>query len=143
MIDAEDEDDGADGQADAAEDAAEAGKVFLQRGLFFFVVFEEAGDRADLGVHASGDDDAATAAVSDGGTHEGHAAPLGEGGFGRQGGRVLVDRHRFAGERGFFDFEVDGFDEPEVGRHEVAGFEEDDVAGNELAGGYRYDSAVP
>ena len=50
-------------------------------------------------------------------------------------GGVLLHRHRFAGQGGLFDAQVDGLDQAHVGRDEVAGFQEDDIARHQLGAG--------
>ena len=51
-----------------------------------------------------------------------------------QGRGLLLDRDRLAGERGLVDLEINGLDQPGVGRDPVAGGQSDNVAGDELAG---------
>ena len=48
---------------------------------------------------------------------------------------LFLDRHGFAGERGFFDLQIDGFDQPRIGGDFVAGTQQDDIAGDERARG--------
>jgi hypothetical protein len=47
---------------------------------------------------------------------------------------VLSDRHRFAGERRFFDPQVDALHQAQVGRDVIAGFQHHQVARHQLAG---------
>jgi len=46
-----------------------------------------------------------------------------------------LDGKAFTGEGGFFDAQVDGFEQAQVGGDKIAGFEEDDIAGDEVAAG--------
>ena len=57
-----------------------------------------------------------------------------------QGGRILFDRHRLAGERGLIDEKVLGRQQPQVRRDHVAGGDIDDVAGYELVDGNLYEA---
>jgi hypothetical protein len=48
---------------------------------------------------------------------------------------VFLDRHGLAGQRGFFDAQIDRFDQTRISRDLVARPQQDDIAGDEFARG--------
>ncbi|OQA17491.1 MAG: hypothetical protein BWY63_02382 [Chloroflexi bacterium ADurb.Bin360] len=77
--------------------------------------------------------------IVDQGSHKGGVLPVTQRGGGvKREGCVFLHGHRFAGQCGFLDAQVDGFDEAHIRRNEIAGFQVNDIAGHQLAGGYRY-----
>ncbi len=108
-----DEHHGADGQACRAEDLAEVGQLALQRRLLVLERLQHFGDQADLGVHAGGRDQPAAAPVGHQRPHECRVGAIAQRDLLVQHDvRVLFDRYRLAGERGFLDLEVHGLHQP-------------------------------
>ncbi len=52
-----------------------------------------------------------------------------------EGGRVLVYRQTFSGERGFRRLQRNRLDDPPVGRNRIAFFQDQDIAGDDFGGG--------
>ena len=134
-VDAKDHD--ADDDNHDGEDAAELGKLHLQRRELFLGLGQGAGDLAHLGVHAGADHDGATAAVHHGGAHVAHVLAVAErhvvgarGELDHVG--VLLDRHGLAGQRGLFDLHRGALEHAAIGRDGVARLEHDHVTGHEL-----------
>ena len=48
-------------------------------------------------------------------------------------GGVLLGGLRFAGQRGFFDLEIDGFEQAHIRRDMIASLQEDNIAGHQFA----------
>ena len=129
------------------EDAAELGKLHLQRRELFLGLGQGAGDLTHLGVHAGADHDGAAAAVYHGGAHVAHVLAVAErhvigarGKLNHVG--VLLDRHRLAGECGLFDLHRGALEHTAVGRDGVARLEHDNVAGHELSARQVHELAV-
>jgi len=140
---AREEDERDDAERAPRQEPSEPGELPLQRRAA--VVRrgrDEARDRADLGRDSRGDDDRGRAAGSDAGAHVHHVAAVGE----RrrrvaQPVRVLLDRHRLAGERRFAGGQRRGFDQPGIGRDDVARLELDDITRDDLD--RRHDAGDP
>ena len=118
-VDAKDDD--ADDDNHDGKDAAELGKLHLQRRELFLGLGQGAGDLAHLGVHTGADHDGATAAVYHGGTHVAHVLAVAErhvvgacGELDHVG--VLLDRHGLAGKCGLFDLHRGALEDATVSR---------------------------
>ena len=123
------------GQRDDAQRLAQLVELLLQRRRFLLVRLDHLGDHADLRVHAGRGDQALAAAVGDQRAHEGRVLAVAERDVGvEHHPGVLVDRHRFAGQRGLLDLQVDALDQAQVGRDVVARLQQHDVAGHQFAG---------
>ena len=127
----------ADDEHHNGEDAAELGKLHLQRRELFLGLGQGAGNLAHLGVHTGADHDGATTAVHHGGTHVAHVLAVAErhvvgarGELDHVG--VLLDRHGLAGECGLLDLHRGALKDAAVGRDGIACLEHDHVAGHEL-----------
>ena len=91
-------------------------------------------DQADLRVHARAGDEALAAPVGDQRAHEGRVPAVAQRDLlVEHDRRVLLDGHRFAGERGLLDLQVEALEQAHVRGNVVAGFEQDDVAADDLA----------
>ncbi len=130
------EDDGDEGEAQVDEDLAELLELALQRRRLLPDALDQAGDAAELGLHAGLDDQGPGLAGDDRRPHVEDVGPFGQGDFLLLEGDVgLGDRRRLPGQAGFLDGEVRGVpDDPAVGRDVVAGLDLDEIAGDELAG---------
>ena len=119
-----------------AERRTETIEVLLQRRAAGVDALHHPGDLPELGRHAGRDHEGPAASV--GGDRAGihHVAPIAD----RQrrlaeGGRRFFDRHRFAGERGLVDREIDRLQHTRVGRHAIAHADDDHVSRHQLARG--------
>ena len=137
----------ADDKHHNGEDAAELGKLHLQRRELFLGLGQGAGNLAHLGVHTGADHDGATTAVHHGGTHVAHVLAVAErhvvgarGELDHVG--VLLDRHGLAGECGLLDLHRGALEDAAVGRDGVARLEHDHVAGHELGARQMHELAV-
>ena len=118
--------------------------LFLQRGLALVAALDLARDEPELRRVADvGDDHLARAARDEAAGIDG-IDPLGDGRFGREdGGGVLFDGRRFAGEGGFVAHQRHAFKQPAVRGDLVARFEIDDVPhGQLLLGNELHDAAA-
>ncbi|TKW54492.1 hypothetical protein CTA1_5030 [Colletotrichum tanaceti] len=94
---------------------------------------EGGGDLSDLGVHARGEDDAASAALGDGRGAVGHVETVAGPRLVVKGqGGLLADGKRLARQQGLVGLEVDGLEDADVGGDGVARLELDHVAGDDL-----------
>ena len=110
-------------------------QLLLERRVLVLVGLDHLGDEADLRAHARARHESLAASVRDQRAHErGVPAVAQRMLLVQDQRRVLLHGHRFAGQRGFFDLEVDGRDQAQIGGHIVARFQQDDVARNELPG---------
>ena len=144
-IDAKDDD--ADDDNHDGEDAAELGKLHLQRRELFLGLGQGAGDLTHLGVHAGADHDGAAAAVYHGGTHVAHVLAVAERHVIGAGGELdhvgmLLDRHGLAGECSLLDLHRSALEHAAVGRDGVARLEHDHIAGHELGARQVHELAV-
>ena len=144
-VDAKDDD--ADDDHHDGKDAAELGKLHLQRRELFLGLGQGASDLAHLGVHAGADHDGAATAVHHGGPHVAHVLAVAErhvvGAYGELDHvGVLLYRHGLAGERGLFDLHRGALEHAAVGRDGVARLEHDHVAGHELGARQVHELAV-
>ena len=137
----------ADDEHHNGEDAAELGKLHLQRRELFLGLGQGAGNLAHLGVHTGADHDGATTAVHHGGTHVAHVLAVAErhvvgarGELDHVG--VLLDRHGLAGECGLLDLHRGALEDAAVGRDGIASLEHDHVAGHELGARQVHELAV-
>ena len=90
-----------------------SGVLFVLEGL------DHLRDEADLRVHARAGDEALAATVGDQRAHEGRVAAVAQRNLlVEHHAGVLFDRHRFAGERGFLDLEVEALEQAHVRRHD-------------------------
>ena len=144
-VDAKDHD--ADDDNHDGEDAAELGKLHLQRRELFLGLGKSTGNLAHLGVHTGADHDGATATVHHGGAHVAHVLTVAE--WHVVGARgeldhvgVLLDRHGLAGQRGLFDLHRGALEHAAIGRDGVARLEHDHVTGHELGARQMYELAV-
>jgi len=81
----------------------------------------QAGDAAQLGIHAGRSDDRLALAVRDQRAGKDHVAPIGqERSLHDKRVGIFLDRHRLAGEGGLIGLQRMGFDNLGVGSHEVA-----------------------
>ena len=144
-IDAKDND--ADDDNHDGEDAAELGKLHLQRRELFLGLGQGAGDLTHLGVHAGADHDGAAAAVYHGGTHVAHVLAVAERHVVGAGGELnhvgmLLDGHGLAGKGGLLDLHRGALEHAAVGRDGVARLEHDHIAGHELGARQVHELAV-
>ena len=144
-IDAKDDD--ADDDNHDGEDAAELGKLHLQRRELFLGLGQGAGDLTHLGVHAGADHDGAAAAVYHGGTHVAHVLAVAERHVVGASGELnhvgmLLDGHGLAGECSLFDLHRGALEHAAVGRDGVARLEHDHVTGHELGARQVHELAV-
>ena len=144
-VDAKDDD--ADDDNHDGEDAAELGKLHLQRRELFLGLGQGAGDLAHLGVHTGADHDGATAAVYHGGTHVAHVLAVAERHVVGAGGELndvgmLLDGHGLAGKGGLLDLHRGALEHTAVGRDGVARLEHDHIAGHELGARQVHELAV-
>ena len=115
-------------------DLAEMLELLLERGAFVLEGLDHLGDEADLGVHARAGHEALAATVGDQRAHERRVPAIAQGNVVvKHHRRVLVHRHRFPGERCFFDLEVEALEQADVRRHVVPGLEQDDVTDDDFA----------
>ena len=73
---------------------------------------------------------------------EQHRDPIGEAGVGGHRRDRIVDRHRFAGERGLVDGEVGRRDEAQIRGDRITSLDEHDVACHQILGVDDADMAV-
>ena len=144
-VDAKDDD--ADDDNHDGEDAAELGKLHLQRRELFLSLGQGAGDLTHLGVHAGADHDGAAAAVYHGGTHVAHVLAVAERHVVGAGGELndvgmLLDGHGLAGKGGLLDLHRGALEHAAVGRDGVARLEHDHVTGHELGARQVHELAV-
>ena len=144
-VDAKDDD--ADDDNHDGKDAAELGKLHLQRRELFLGLGQGAGDLAHLGVHTGADHDGATAAVYHGGTHVAHVLAVAERHVVGAGGELndvgmLLDGHGLAGKGGLLDLHRGALEHTAVGRDGVARLEHDHIAGHELGARQVHELAV-
>ena len=144
-IDAKDND--ADDDNHDGEDAAELGKLHLQRRELFLGLGQGAGDLTHLGIHAGADHDGAAAAVHHGGAHVAHVLAVAERHVVGAGGELnhvgmLLDRHGLASECSLFDLHRGALEHAAVGRDGVARLEHDHIAGHELGARQVHELAV-
>ena len=144
-INAKDHD--ADDNHHDGEDAAELGKLHLQRRELFLGLGQGAGDLAHLGIHAGTDHDGAAAAVHHGRAHVAHVLAVAERHVIGARGKldhvgVLLDGHGLAGECGLFDLHRGALEHTAVGRDGVARLEHDHIAGHELGARQVHELAV-
>ena len=144
-IDAKDND--ADDDNHDGEDAAELGKLHLQRRELFLGLGQGAGDLTHLGVHTGADHDGAAAAVYHGGTHVAHVLAVAERHVVGAGGELdhvgmLLDGHGLAGKGGLLDLHRGALEHAAVGRDGVARLEHDHVTGHELGARQVHELAV-
>ena len=145
--DVDTKDNDADDDNHNGKDAAELGKLHLQRRELFLGLGQSAGDLAHLGVHAGADHDGATATVHHGRAHVAHVLAVAERHVVSARGKlnhvgVLLDRHGLAGQCGLFDLHRGALEHAAVGRDGVARLEHDHVAGHELGARQVHELAV-
>ena len=86
-------------------------------------------------MHAGADHDPLPASIAHHCAHEGCVMPVAQRDFSFQYRRgIFLYRHRFAGQRSFFDTQVHSFGQANVRRDKVAGFEEDNISWDQLIG---------
>ena len=129
------------------EDAAELGKLHLQRRELILGLGQGAGDLTHLGVHAGADHDGAAATVHHGGAHVAHVLAVAERHVIGARGKldhvgVLLYGHGLAGECGLFDLHRGALEHAAVGRDGVARLEHDHIAGHELGARQVHELAV-
>ena len=129
------------------EDAAELGKLHLQRRKLFLGLGQGTGNLAHLGIHAGADHDGAATAVHNGGTHVAHVLAIAERHVIGARGKldhvgVLLYGHGLAGECGLFDLHRGALEDAAVGRNGVARLEHDHVTGHELGARQVHELAV-
>ena len=144
-VDAKDDD--ADDDNHDGEDAAELGKLHLQRRELFLGLGQGTGDLAHLGIHAGTDYDGAATAVHHGRAHVAHVLAVAERHVIGAGGELdhvgmLLDRHGLAGECSLFDLHRGALEHAAVGRDGVARLEHDHVTGHELGARQVHELAV-
>ena len=131
--DAERHDRADDEERRLGEDAAEPIEILLQRRPAGLHRVHQAGDAAELGVHARGHHHALPASASHQRAGVGHVALVGDRQIrvGEHAGHLLHGQ-RFAGERRFVDGEVHREPDADVGRYAVAGPQHDGVTRDEF-----------
>ena len=140
MEQSEDENDDADGETYDTQHLAQAVQLFLERGGFVGRIVEHAGDISHLGLHAGFRDDAASASVGDDRAHVAAVDAVAQACvFGKDSGCVLFYGNGFSRERGLVDFQVDGFNQPQVGGNIVACFQNGDISRNYIGGRHLHD----
>ena len=144
-VDAKDDD--ADDDNHDGEDAAELGKLHLQRRELFLGLGQGAGNLAHLGIHAGTDHDGTAATVHHGGAHVAHVLAVAERHVIGAGGELdhvgmLLDRHGLASECSLFDLHRGALEHAAVGRDGVACLEHDHIAGHELGARQVHELAV-
>ena len=144
-VDAKDDD--ADDDHHDGKDAAELGKLHLQRRKLFLGLGQGAGDLAHLGIHAGTDHDGAAAAVHHGRAHVAHVLAVAERHVIGARGKldhvgVLLYGHGLAGECSLFDLHRGTLEHAAVGRNGVARLEHDHVTGHELGARQVHELAV-
>jgi hypothetical protein len=111
------------------------GQLPLERRVFRLVGLEHLGDETDLGVHPGPRHDPPAPSVGDDRAHESHVDPVAQGNVLLQDlCRVFLDRHRLAGQGGFFDLEIHAFDQAHVRRDAVSRFQKDHIACHQFPG---------
>ena len=142
---------GADGDHDRqrgpghdAEPLGESVELLLERRLGAVDRLQEAGDLADLGLHAGGRHDHRAGAPGHRGVLEDHVGAIAQ----RRvvavdHAGVLRDGGALAGEGGLLGLEVGGADQPPVGGDDVAGLDGQQVAGDHLDRRDGHQRAVP
>ena len=101
---------------------AEPIKILLQRRTTRRNGLQHPGDAAEFGLHAGGDDDAATTAISRTGSGEDHVAAVTEGQRGHgQRKRGLFHGQGFPRQRCLLHLQVAGFKQPAIRGNPVAG----------------------
>ena len=144
-VDAKDDD--ADNDHHDGEDAAELGKLNLQRRELFLGLGQGAGNLAHLGIHAGADHDSAAAAIHHGGAHVAHVLAVAErhviGACGKLNHvGMLLYWHGLAGKGGLLDLHRGALEHAAVGRDGVARLEHDHVARHELGARQMHELAV-
>ena len=129
------------------EDAAELGKLHLQRRELFLGLGQGAGDLTHLGVHTGTDYDGAATAVHPGGAPVAHVLAVAERHVVGAGGELdhvgmLLDGHGLAGKGGLLDLHRGALEHAAVGRDGVARLEHDHVTGHELGARQVHELAV-
>ncbi len=133
----------ADGQARRSENLPQMLELLLQRRVLGLERLDHLGDETDLGVHARAGHEPLAASVGDQRAHEGGVLAVAQRYFLVQHHPgILLDRHRFAGQRGLLDLEIDALDQPQIGGNIVSGFQQHDVAADDLAARNRHLLAV-
>ena len=140
-------DNNADDDNHDSEDAAELGKLHLQRRELFLGLGQGAGDLTHLGVHTGTDYDGAATAVHHGGAHVAHVLAVAERHVVGAGGELdhvgmLLDGHGLAGKGGLLDLHRGALEHAAVGRDGVARLEHDHVTGHELGARQVHELAV-
>ena len=80
-------------------------------------------------MHTGGNHDARAASRDDGGALEAHAVLIADrAGIGRAIFRILQAGHRLASERGFFDAQLYGIEQAQVGRYDIADGKQHDIS---------------
>ena len=131
-----DKDQRANQQYKNCQPPAEGREPLLQRCFRFFAGRQQRGNMPQFGRHAGRHHQTGAASVGHDGALVGHVAAVAERGigFGKKPG-ILVHRHRFTGQRGFFHTHAHGFDQAQIRRHHVAGLQQHQIAGHQFAGG--------
>ena len=143
----DDEDEGADHDADDRKDLGELVELLLERRLLVLCLGQSVGNLAHLRVHASCDDDSTSTAIDDGRAHVAHVLAVAERDVLCTCDELelrldLVRRHGLAGKRCLLDLHRGALDDTAVGRDGVACFEHDNIADDKLGGRNRDDLPV-
>ena len=140
MKQAEQENDYADGEAYDTEHLSQAVQLLLKRGGLIRRIVEHAGDISHLGLHAGFRDDTASAAIGDNRSHVAAVDAVAQAGvFCKNSGSVLFHGNGFSRESGFVNFQVDGFNQPQVGGNIIACFQDGNISGHHVGGRNLYD----
>ena len=143
-VDRQQEHPGADDQNQESQLAREVIQVLLQRGLALLGLVHQAGDPAQLGLHAGGGDHHDGPAIGDQRAGKDHVFLVAQGNFfPGDGGADLFHRLTLAGEGTLVDLEGPAVQKPAVGHDQIAGFQLDDVPRHHLAAGDFLPLAVP
>ena len=116
----------------------------MERSKFLRNRFYNRSDLSDLRLHPPGDHDTFPPAAGHHGGHKRFVFPLPNLQFPiRLKICILLNWKGFPGQRGFLDFQIPGFDQPQVGRNLHSRFEQHHIPVGQLCGGNPADLSAP
>ena len=125
-----------DAQHQPAQGLAQLIQLTLQRGLLILCLCQHTGNFTHLGIHTGFGNDSLATAIDHSRTHVAHVLPVTQRHirilFNTQYLNVLIYRHRFTGQRSFFNFQRSTFKDSAVRRHCIACLQHDHIAGDQL-----------
>ncbi len=121
------EDEDGQGDRDPHQELGELRQSFLEARHWWRLV-ERGRDASEGGILACGHHDSGSRSGLDHGAHQRAARQVSQPRLAADGRGALAGRNRLTGDRGFIAGQIDGLDQPQVGRDDMSEADPDDVA---------------